>query len=81
MMTRREVNSGILASAALAVASTTVGAKERKPMELPPPRTEGGMPLIAALKLRRSIREYSAQPLSAQTLSDLVVPVRSQKHI
>ena len=72
MMTRREVNAGILASAALAMASTTGSSKELKPMELPPPRTEGGMPLFSALKVRHSTRQYSDAPLSAQTLSDLL---------
>src|SRR5487761_2347742 len=43
-----------------------------KPLNLPPPRAEGGQPLTAALKLRRSTREYSDRPLSAQMLSDLL---------
>lgn len=41
-------------------------------MELPPPRTDGGKPLIQALRLRRSIREYADKPLAAQVLSDLL---------
>jgi nitroreductase len=32
----------------------------------------GGMPLMAALKLRHSTREYSDRPLSQRTLSDLL---------
>jgi len=72
MMTRREAIAGILASAALAAAPTVAAAQELKPLELPPPRSEGGMPLMAALKLRRSTREYSNRPLPAQTLSDLL---------
>src|SRR3974390_239832 len=40
--------------------------------DLPPPRSEGGKPLIEALRLRRSIREYAARPLPSQTLSDLL---------
>jgi nitroreductase len=72
MMTRREAGAGILASAALAAAPTALTAQELKPLELPPPRSEGGMPLTAALKLRRSTREYSRRPLPAQTLSDLL---------
>jgi hypothetical protein len=39
---------------------------------LPPPRTEGGKPLMQALKLRHSTRAYSSRPLTAQTLSDLL---------
>lgn len=41
-------------------------------MHLPAPRKEGGMPLMAALKLRHSTRAYSNRPLSTQTLSDLL---------
>jgi nitroreductase len=72
MMTRRQANAGILASAALAAAPTVAVAQELKPLDLPPPRSEGGVPLIAALKLRRSTREYSDRPLPAQTVSDLL---------
>lgn len=72
MMTRRQVSAGILASAALAVTSTLTVAEERKPFDLPQPRSTGGQPLTAALKLRRSTREYSDRPLPAQVLSDLL---------
>jgi nitroreductase len=41
-------------------------------IQLPPPRTEGGRPLITALRLRRSTREYSEQPLPPRILSDLL---------
>jgi Nitroreductase family len=72
MMTRRQANVGILASAALAAAPAFAATQELKPIELPPPRAEGGMPLMNALKLRHSTREYSDRPLPAQTLSDLL---------
>ncbi|MDA8095311.1 MAG: SagB/ThcOx family dehydrogenase [Betaproteobacteria bacterium] len=39
---------------------------------LPPPRTNGGMPLMDALKVRCSTRDFSAQSLSLQVLSDLL---------
>lgn len=42
------------------------------PITLPAPRTDGGMPLQSALKLRRSVRSYSSAPLSPQQLSDLL---------
>jgi nitroreductase len=61
-MAQAQVSAGIPAGAPLA----------RARFELPPPRADGGMPLIAALKLRRSSREYAERPLSAQTLSDLL---------
>ena len=42
------------------------------PIILPVPREDDGMPLMAALKLRRSSREYSDRPLPPQMLSDLL---------
>jgi nitroreductase len=72
MMTRREAHIGFAASAAMAVASRLALAQEPQALDLPPPRSGGGKPLIEALRLRRSIREYSNRALSAQILSDLL---------
>jgi nitroreductase len=72
MMTRRQASTGILASAALAATPTVTVAQALKPLDLPPPRREGGQPLTTALKLRRSTREYSDRPLPVQVLSDLL---------
>ena len=41
-------------------------------MRLPPPRMEGGMPLMQALRERRTLREFSTRALPAQVLSDLL---------
>ena len=41
-------------------------------IKLPAPRTEGGMPLMQALKERKSGREFSSKKLSQQTLSNLL---------
>ena len=41
-------------------------------MTLPPPQTDGGMPLMKALKLRASSRAFAADPLPLQTLSNLL---------
>ena len=71
MMTRRQASAGLLSSGAFA-ATQTVLAQEAGAVELPPPRTDGGKPLIQALRLRRSIREYADKPLGAQILSDLL---------
>jgi len=71
MMTRRQASAGLLSSGAFA-ATQTVLAQEATAMELPPPRTDGGKPLIQALRWRRSIREYTDKPLAAQVLSDLL---------
>jgi nitroreductase len=72
MMTRRQLSTGILASAALAGTTGGANAAALQALTLPAPRTEGGMSLRAALKLRRSTREYAQRPLPVQLLSDLL---------
>ena len=71
MVTRRQVGAGLLSSVAVAAAQKAA-ADEAKVIELPPARTSGGKPLFDALKLRRSTREYAAQALPPQVLSDLL---------
>lgn len=72
MITRRQANNGMLASAALAVVPALAATEKLKPIELPSPQSEGGMPLMNALKVRHSTREFSDRPLSPQTLSNLL---------
>lgn len=43
-----------------------------KPVPLPPPQTDGGKPLMQVLKERRSAREFSAEKLPPQVLSNLL---------
>jgi len=43
-----------------------------KPVQLPPPQTTGGRPLMEVLKDRKSTREFGAGNLSPQTLSNLL---------
>jgi hypothetical protein len=69
-MTRREPNIGLISSAAFVAACGAASAQAA--LDLPPPRSQGGKPLIEALRLRRSIREYSNRALPAQVLSDLL---------
>jgi nitroreductase len=71
MVTRRQASAGLLSSASLAAAPGLAAAQTTE-MKLPPPRTDGGKPLMQALWLRRSIREYAARPLPPQVLSDLL---------
>jgi len=71
-MTRREANIGFVASAALTAASRLALVQETQALDLPTPRSDGGKPLIEALRRRRSIREYSNRALPAQVLSDLL---------
>ena len=41
-------------------------------IQLPTPRHDGGMPLMQALALRRSTREYADKPLPMQTVSEIL---------
>ena len=47
-------------------------AQELKPISLPSPQTNGGKPLMQALKDRHSTREFSSEKLSPQVLSNLL---------
>jgi nitroreductase len=54
---------------ALAVAAS---AQDLPPIKLPAPKTEGGKPLMQALKDRQSAREFGAEKLPLQMLSNLL---------
>jgi nitroreductase len=69
MMTRRQATFGLLSAASMAATGTALQAKA---IQLPPASATGGKPLIEALKLRRSTREYSDRPLEPQVLSNLL---------
>ncbi len=72
MMTRRAIQAGALAAAAVGGSASAAVAAGPTPLKLPPPRGDGGLPLTAALKLRRSTRAYADRALPTQTLSDLL---------
>ncbi len=57
---------------ALALAAAPSFAQELKDIPLPAPRTEGGKPLMQALRARQSSRAFSPQALPPQVLSDLL---------
>ena len=52
--------------------STISAAQALKPVQLPPPQTTGGRPLMEVLKDRKSTREFGSGMLSPQTLSNLL---------
>jgi nitroreductase len=56
---------------ALALAAAVV-AQDLAPVALPPPQTDGGKPLMQALRLRASARAFAPDPLPEQTLSNLL---------
>ena len=72
MMTRREANIGLISTATVMAAGAVAAAEESRVIELPSPRGQGGKPLLEALRLRRSIRQYGTRPLPSQVLSDLL---------
>jgi nitroreductase len=69
-MTRREANATLLAGAALAAVPGVALAQATR--TLPAPRKDSGKPLMQALQLRRSTREFSPRPLPPQILSELL---------
>ena len=71
MITRREASAGLL-SATLLAGTFADAASEPPVMQLPAPKMSGGMPLMQALKLRHSTREYAERPLPLPVLSDLL---------
>ena len=70
MTTRRDANLGVLATAAVALAPGPVS--RQQPITLPPPRSQFGVALGQALKLRRSTREFASRALPPQVLSELL---------
>lgn len=72
MMTPRGANIGLISSAAGAAAGGDASAQVDEAIDLPPPRSKGGKPLMEALRSRRSIRQYAPRPLPSQVLSDLL---------
>ncbi len=72
MLTRREAAAEIAAGALAIGVGGVAQAADAELRPLPSPRPSGGMPLIDALKLRRSTRAFSQRPLEPQVLSDLL---------
>ncbi len=52
--------------------SSILLAQELKPIQLSPPDTTGGKPLMQVLKERQSIRDFSADTLTIPILSNLL---------
>ncbi len=55
-----------------AQAPAPAAAPELAPVALPAPQTDGGKPLMQALKLRASSRAFAPDPLPLQTLSNML---------
>jgi len=61
-----------VAVAALLAAPLAALAQDLQPIALPKPQTTGGMPLMDALSARKTAREFSADKLPLQVLSNLL---------
>jgi nitroreductase len=61
-----------LAVAALIAAPLAALAQDLQPIALPKPQKTGGMPLMDALSARKTTREFGADKLPLQTLSNLL---------
>ena len=57
---------------ALLALTSWAAAADLADIPLPPPRMEGGKPLLQALKDRQSSRAFSSRPLPDQVMSDLL---------
>ena len=62
----------ILSVAAVLAAVNVAVAQSLAPIPLPAPETDGGRPLMSVLKARASSREFGAEALPPQTLSNLL---------
>lgn len=66
------IGTAILMSAIFIFSSDALNAEDLKTISLPAPRTDGGRPLMQALKERKSLRSYSSKEIPPQVLSDML---------
>ncbi|MBZ5514753.1 MAG: SagB/ThcOx family dehydrogenase [Acidobacteriia bacterium] len=62
----------LLCFVALLISPAWLAAQELKPIDLPSPQTDGGLPLMQALKARHTTREFKAEKLPPQVLANLL---------
>jgi SagB-type dehydrogenase family enzyme len=66
------VNQLWLGSIIFALLFPSAIAADLQPVTLPPPSQAGGIPMMQALKQRKTTREFTSEKLPAQTLGDLL---------
>jgi SagB-type dehydrogenase family enzyme len=71
-MTKTKSAVIILGLLAACFANPLGGAEPLEPVQLPPPETTGGMPLMQALKNRRSTKEFAPRAISQDQISNLL---------
>jgi nitroreductase len=71
-VSRREMMATTAGLSLIGLLGASTAHSANEPISLPAPRKTGGMPVMQALANRRSVREYAARELDAQTMSDLL---------
>lgn len=71
-MIKKRVLPVFLAAFVFIVTSVVSASEVAQQINLTPPRTDGGMPLMEALKKRESARSFAAETLPPQTVSNLL---------
>ncbi|MEI7900738.1 MAG: SagB/ThcOx family dehydrogenase [bacterium] len=71
-MNTREFQRVVCFALILCFAVTAISAGDPKPIALPLPKTEGGKPLMDALKERQSTKAFSPKAVSVEQLSSLL---------
>jgi SagB-type dehydrogenase family enzyme len=68
----KKIRLALVIASVLIFVSGVALCEELKEIQLPPPRTDGGMPLMQALKLRSTSRSFSSKELPVEILSDML---------
>jgi nitroreductase len=71
-MNTREIKATIFIVTLILSLTAGIAAQELAEIQLPKPRTDSGVPLMQALARRATSRDIAADPLPAQTISDLL---------
>lgn len=71
-MRKRSILAVVMVMLLGIVLTSVARAGEMKAIELPDPQREGGMPLMEALQIRKSTRNFSEEELPSQVLSNLL---------
>ena len=71
-MKTKSLLSGFITTCAVCILCAATFAADLTPIKLPAPKTDGGKPLMQALKERKSSREFSLRELPLQVLSDML---------
>lgn len=71
-MTKKIILFSLLALLVLFICPVSFSGQELQDIQLPKPQTDGGKPLMQALMLRQSSREFTSEKLPLQVLSNLL---------